>query len=415
MKLFGSKKSPRSAAPEKGRAAPDETKALPQIQNRIKASYVRMKKDKKRAALISIYAAAALLFVVLLVSVGSRIWENLPADRDDLDAEEDIYGKESEDKDSDSPDVVLPLIPSSPEDTDEMAAPRGETDVEQMKNGNYRNFLFAVYDNKGVTVDTVILGRIDIAEEKLDFVSIPRDTLVNVSWDLKRISSIMQNENGDSRRFLNELSSILGFSIDYYAFIEAKTVGEVVDAIGGLYYTVPRDMISQADSISINSGLQWLNGARAQQMLKFCFGENGGGYPDGDLGRIKTVQDFLMEILAMYISGSEGPNVDEVISVLAENADGNIDETLWRSFADILREIDGSNIRFATMPGANVRIRNTTYYQISAVEWTEMVNDYLNPYEEEILLHNLDILMFDPEEKSIMSTCGEIIDYNSFY
>lgn len=416
MKLFGSKKSPRSAAPEKGGAASDETKVLPRIQNRIKASYVRVKTDKKRAALISIYAAAALLFVVLLVSVGSRMWDVVREEADNsVLKEENLYDNEGKNEDSDTPDVVLPLIPSRRDDEDMMSVPHGETEVEQLKNSNYRNFLFAVYDNKGVSVDTVILGRIDLSANKLDLVNIPRDTLVNVSWDLKRISTVMQRENGDIQRFLNELGSILGFSIDYYALIEADTVADIVDAIGGLYYIVPRNMVSVSENVSLSSGLQWLNGARAQMMLKFCFGDNGSGYPDGELGRIKTVQDFIMELLAMYISGSEGPNIDEVIKVLAENSEGNIDEALLRSFADVLYEADGSNIRFATMPGANVRIRNTTYYEISAVEWAEMVNEYLNPYAEEIHLHNLDILMFDPEENSVMSTYGEIIDFNSFY
>ncbi len=416
MKLFGSKKSHRSVDSEKIRAVSEETKVLPRIQNRIKASYVRMKADKKRAALISIYVAAVLLFVVLAVSVGSRMWDVIREEADNsVLKEENHYDNGGKNEDSNTPDVVLPLIPSQRDEEDMLSVPHGETEVEQLKNSNYRNVLFAVYDNKGVMVDTIILGRIDTAANKLDFVNIPRDTLVNVSWDLKRISTVMQRENGDSQRFLNELSSILGFSIDYYALIESDTVADIVDAIGGLYYTVPINMVSVSENVSINSGLQWLNGARAQMMLKFCFGDNGGGYPNGELGRIKTVQDFIMEILAMYISGSEGPHIDEVIKVLAENSEGNIDEAILRSFADILYETDGSNIRFATMPGANVRIRNTTYYEISAVEWAEMINEYLNPYDEEILLHNLDILMFEPEEKSIMSTYGEIIDYNSFY
>ncbi len=416
MKLFGSKKSHRSADSERVRVVSEETKVLPQIQNRIKASYVRMKADKKRAALISIYVAAVLLFVVLLVSVGSRMWDIIREEADNsVLKEENHYDNEGKNEDSDIPDVVLPLIPSQRDDEDMLSVPHGETEVEQLKNSNYRNILFAVYDNKGVMVDTIILGRIDTAANKLDFVNIPRDTLVNVSWDLKRISTVMQRENGDSQRFLNELSSILGFSIDYYALIESDTVADIVNAIGGLYYTVPINMFSVSENVNLSAGLQWLNGAKAQTMLKFCFGDNGGGYPDGELGRIKTVQDFIMELLAMYISGSEGPNIDEVIKVLAENSEGNIDEAILKSFADILYETDGSNIRFATMPGANVRIRNTTYYEISAIEWAEMINEYLNPYDEEILLHNLDILMFEPEEKSIMSTYGEIIDYNSFY
>ncbi|MBE7017432.1 MAG: LytR family transcriptional regulator [Ruminococcaceae bacterium] len=411
MKLFGGKKPRQRSQPENFKAVSDETRVIPKLENRIKASFVRMKMDKKRAAAISIYSAAALLFVVLLASVGSRIVDNAPDKSEEpVFKEENFSDKDSNTENRGTANVVLPLIPSDPEDTGMMAIPHGEMDGEQLKKENYRNFLFCVYDNSGIYVDTIIVGRLDRVEGKLDIVNIPRDALINVSWDLKKISTVMQKENGDYQRFLNELSGILGFTIDYYAFVEAETVGKLVDAVGGLYYTIQRNMVSQAENINITSGLQWVNGAKAQQMLKFR-----SGYSDGELGRIEIVQDFLMEILSMYISGSEGKNLDKVIDTFSEYSEGNIDEEVLRNFAVILNEIDGINIRFATMPGKNVPIRNTTYYEISAVEWAEIINEHLNPYEQEIVLHNLDILMFDASSMTVMSTCGEMIDYDSFY
>ena len=116
----------------------------------------------------------------------------------------------------------------------------------------------------------------------------------------------------------------------------------------------------------------------------------------------------------MYISGSEGPELGKLIKILAEDSEGNINEEALKSFAHILYDMDGSNIRFVTMPGENVKIRSNVYYEIAAVEWAEMINEYLNPYEQEVLLHNLDILMYDDSAKTVMSTCGEMVDYNSF-
>ena len=415
MKLFASKKTPHLGQNEKPKAVSDETKVIPRIENRIKASLAAQKADKKRAALVSICSAVVLLLAVLLVSVGSRIGENSPKTSESPALKESVSSLYPNEEDAEgTADVILPFSPSERDD-EMLSVAQGETDGELVKKDNYRNFLFAVYDSKGTSVDTVFVGRLDTVEAKLDIVNIPRDTLINVSWEIKKISTVMLQEEGNSQRFLNELSSILGFSIDYYAFIEAKTVTKIVDAIGGLYYTVPINMISTAENVNISSGLQWLNGARAQQMLKFRIGDNGSGYAGGEVGRIETVQDFLMEILALYISGSEGPNVEKVIAALTENSEGNIDEDIWRRFAEILRETDGSNIHFATMPGQNVRIKNITYYEIAAVEWTEMVNEYLNPFDGEVVLHNLDILMYDPAADSVMSSCGEMVDMDSFY
>ena len=219
----------------------------------------------------------------------------------------------------------------------------------------------------------------------------------------------MLSESGDVQRFANEISSITGFTFDYYASITPQTVEKIVDAAGGIYYVVPIPMQSGAEGINILAGLQWLNGDKVQHMLKFT-----SGYPTGDIGRLETVHDFLLEFLSMYISGSEGPELSKLIKILAEDSEGNINEEVLREFADILYDMDGSNIRFVTMPGKNVKIRSNVYYEVAAVEWAEMINEYLNPYEQEVLLHNLDILMYDDSAKTVMSTCGEMVDYNSF-
>lgn len=419
MKLFGSKKKNRSSRPAKDNAALDETRVIPAGNSKIKAFLAASKVDKKRAAVVSIWAAAAVLLLILIVSVGSRIGEKSPenSEKPVLKGETDA-AKENRTDDNSSPDVILPLNPSVPEDTEMMAVPYGENEEENIRNADYRNFLFAVYDKKGISVDTVILGRLDTAKGELDIVNIPRDTLVNVSWDLKRLSTVMLNENKDAQRFLNEISSILGFSLDYYAFIEAKTVADLIDAMGGIYYTVPRNMNYDDDAsgahVNISTGLQWLNGTKALQMLKFRIGNNGSGYPNGELGRIETVQDFLLTVFRLFAEKGEVVNETELINIILEESDGNLSEECLRSFCEMLPEMNEENVRFATMPGENVRIKSTVYYEISAVEWAEMVNEYLNPYEKEVVLHNLDILMFDASAETVMSTCGEMIDYNSF-
>ena len=405
MKLFGSRKTP-SRLQEKSRTATDGAGAVPEIKNKITASFLRIKADKKRAAVISSYAAAALILIVLFVTVGSRVWE-----KDDKISDKDTQTSESDTQQKEEvlQDVILPFNPSDSTADEMVAVNQGETEGENKRIESYRNFLLAVYDNKGVYIDTLIIGRLDKDDKKLDLVTVPRDALVNISESTKKISNMMLSESGDVQRFANEISSITGFTFDYYASITPQTVEKIVDAAGGIYYVVPIPMQSSAEGINIFAGLQWLNGDKVQHMLKFT-----SGYPTGDIGRLETVHDFLLEFLSMYISGSEGPELSKLIEILAEDSEGNINEEVLREFADILYDMDGSNIRFVTMPGKNVKIRSNVYYEVAAVEWAEMINEYLNPYEQEILLHNLDILMYDDSAKTVMSTCGEMVDYNSF-
>lgn len=417
MKLFGGSKRRTGSAPESGGAVSDETKVIPLKYNKIKAAVVRSKEDQKRAAKISIWTAAIVLLLILGVSVLSRVWDGKPAP--EAEPSPDIVAEEMKtaDDDSSGPDVILPVIPHEPEEIPGQQEYAQQSPGENAPNPSCRTFLFAVYDNKSVNLDTIIAGRLNREEGTMDIVNIHRDTLVNVDWDVKKIGTVMANEEGDAQRFLNELSCITGISVDYYAFVEAEAVEKIVDEIGGIYYTVPINM-SYGDgnqtSFRINSGIQWLNGANAVQMLKFSMGNNGTGYPNGELGRLETVQDFIMTILAMFISGSDGVSPDGIIEILLRDSESNLTEECLRNFAEQLQNMDGSNIRFGIMPGENVRIRSMVYYEIAPVEWAEMINEYLNPYSQEIVLHNLDILMFDESSRSVMSTCGEMVDYNSF-
>ena len=187
MKLFGSRKSP-SRPQEKSRTATDGAGAVPEIKNKITASFLRIKADKKRAAVISSYAAAALILIVLFVTVGSRVWE-----KDDKISDKDTQTSESDTQQKEEvlQDVILPFNPSDSTADEMVAVNQGETEGENKRIESYRNFLLAVYDNKGVYIDTLIIGRLDKDGKKLDLVTVPRDALVNISESTKKISSMM--------------------------------------------------------------------------------------------------------------------------------------------------------------------------------------------------------------------------------
>ena len=69
--------------------------------------------------------------------------------------------------------------------------------------------------------------------------SIPRDTMVNVPWDIKRINSVYNFYGGDEKgikALYQEISQLVGFVPDYEVVVEWKAVGELVDALGGVSF-----------------------------------------------------------------------------------------------------------------------------------------------------------------------------------
>ena len=51
----------------------------------------------------------------------------------------------------------------------------------------------------GGNTDTMLLASYDVTNQKATVMSIPRDTMVNVSWDIKRINSVYNYYGGGEK------------------------------------------------------------------------------------------------------------------------------------------------------------------------------------------------------------------------
>ena len=153
----------------------------------------------------------------------------------------------------------------------------------------------------GGNTDTMLLASYDVTNQKATVMSIPRDTMVNVSWDIKRINSVYNYYGGGDQgiQYLyKEIAQLVGFEPDYQVVVEWDAVGQIVDAMGGVWFDVPRNMNYddpyQDLHIHQEKGYRLLTGDDAMQVLRYRHDNDMRyGYPDGDLGRIKTQQAFL--------------------------------------------------------------------------------------------------------------------------
>ena len=91
----------------------------------------------------------------------------------------------------------------------------------------------------------MLLASYDVTNQKATVMSIPRDTMVNVSWDIKRINSVYNYYGGGDRGSsisTKEIAQLVGFEPDYQVVVEWDAVGQIVDAMGGVWFDVPRNM-----------------------------------------------------------------------------------------------------------------------------------------------------------------------------
>ncbi len=289
----------------------------------------------------------------------------------------DIAGSESEnsEKAEEVPDEAINIVHSSDREV-----------------GRYYTMLVVGYDAIGANTDTMMVARFDAVEKKLNIVSIPRDTLANVSWPDKKINSIYLATGESIDGLKSGIEDILGFEVDSYAFVDVSAFEKIVDCIGGLYFDVPCDMHYddpiQGLSINIDKGYQWLSGENALKVCRYRW-----SYPMADIDRIGVQQDFLKAAIPQIISLGNALKAPELTNIVLDNLKTDLTFGNIKWYVNQLLSMDTEDISFMMLPANTCcSINGVSYVSITVDDWMEMVNKYFNPFNTKIKPGNCNIL-----------------------
>ena len=302
---------------------------------------------------------------------------------------------------------------------------RPRSDGERKSQDYYTVLILGRDTGGGGNTDTMLLASYDVTNQKATVMSIPRDTMVNVSWDIKRINSVYNYYGGGDRgiQYLyKEIAQLVGFEPDYQVVVEWDAVGQIVDAMGGVWFDVPRNMNYddpyQDLHIHQEKGYRLLTGDDAMQVLRYRHDNDMRyGYPDGDLGRIKTQQAFLTAMVDQLLQIKNVTKINQFIQVFQNNVETDLSfqNILWFAQQAILGGLSMENVEFVTMPNRTASCWSRTYHNYqsyvvpSADELLELVNTKLSPYTEVFTLSDLDIMSVN-SDGSLSSSTGHVED-----
>ena len=277
----------------------------------------------------------------------------------------------------------------------------------------------------GGNTDTMLLASYDVTNQKATVMSIPRDTMVNVPYDIKRINAVYNYGGGGDegiQYLYKEISQLVGFEPDYQVVVEWDAVGEIVDAMGGVWFDVPRNMNYddpyQDLHIHQEKGYRLLSGDDAMQVLRYRHDNDMHyGYPDGDLGRIKTQQAFLSAMVEQLLKLENVTKIRQFIQVFQDNVETDLSfqNILWFAKKAVFGGLSMENVEFVTMPNKNVSAWSRTYqsYQSYVVpiadELLDLVNNQLSPFTKVFTLSDLDIMSVN-SDSSLSSSTGRVED-----
>ncbi|MGI6498927.1 MAG: LCP family protein [Oscillospiraceae bacterium] len=271
---------------------------------------------------------------------------------------------------------------------------------------DFYTFLLCGTDDGNGGTDTIMIAAYDVKNQKMNVMSIPRDTMVNVSWSTKKINSTY-NAGGISR-LAREAGNLIGFPLDFYIKIDLEGFVELIDALDGVDFEVPCNMNyedpTQNLSIHVKKGMQHLNGKDAVGVVRWRKNNDGTGYSSGDIGRIQTQQAFLKAVGKKCLNLGNITKVKEFAEIFSKYVETNLSlgNLIWLGQQGL--GLDLESIHFFTMPGNYAAThQGVSYVTPDARQLVTAVNTYLNPYLAQVTSEDLDVMSITSGGKLVSS------------
>jgi len=282
----------------------------------------------------------------------------------------------------------------------------------------WRDGVFTVLiagEDEGGGTDVIMLVLFDTIRGEVHTLSIPRDTIVNVPWGLKRINSfkylhhLLPYEYDHYIYALRDgVANLVGYQADFWIVLELDGFVELVDAVGGVDFDVPQRMRysdpHQNLFIDLQPGMQRLDGDRAMQLVRFR------NYPTGDIQRMQVQHAFLSALADQLLSARGILAIDDLLRVFRDNVETDLSLRNLAFFAYEFLRMDSSNIHFHSVDAsiANIadRVHGVSYVSLRVEPWVELINNYMNPFTWEIRAEDLEILTRDPVTRQFFTTNG---------
>ena len=171
---------------------------------------------------------------------------------------------------------------------------------------------------------------------------------------------------------LKTVEDTLGINVDKYVLINNDGVKKLVNALGGIPIYIEKDMYYNDYSgglhINLSKGLHVLNGEQVEGYLRFR--KDG----LGDIGRTSRQQWFVKAVLEKLQSPSVIPKIPEVLNIAAANIKTNLSLYEMSHLAATLRNIDMSDVEFATLPGAPSKKGYISYWILDPEKTQEVID-----------------------------------------
>ncbi|ADE56973.1 MULTISPECIES: LCP family protein [Aminobacterium] len=207
--------------------------------------------------------------------------------------------------------------------------------------------------------DTIGLATIDIDDKIVRFMSLPRDTRVQIpghGW--QKLNHAYAYGGTDLLR--QTIINYLGLPINYHVLVNYESFPKIVDMIGGVEINVEKRLYYQDKAgklfINIPKGLRQMNGKTALEYVRFR------NDALGDIGRVQRQQQFIKAVMKKVQSPEMLPKLPDFAKEILNLVNTNMTMTQAVQLTSYLRDINTQNMAFFTLPGKAAYISNVSYW-----------------------------------------------------
>lgn len=231
---------------------------------------------------------------------------------------------------------------------------------------------------KGRT-DAILLATFNKEAGSVKLLSIPRDSRVEIVGRDRLDKINHAHAFGGLDMTVATVENLLDIPIDYFVKLNFDSFIEIIESLGGVEVEVPftfteMDIDDRHDAITINEGMQILNGQEALAYARMRHKD-----PRGDIGRGERQQQILAAIIKKSASFSTITKFDEILESVKRNLATNL------SFGNILSlhsyRSGLNNIETINFEGGNAMIDGVYYYELEA-ESVKQVSSTLREHLE---------------------------------
>jgi len=233
--------------------------------------------------------------------------------------------------------------------------------------------------------DTIMLAVIDFTENKVDLLSIPRDSYVKIPGrkERGRVNAAFVYGGGFKgdgfATTIQTVSDLLGgIPINYYVAIDMNVFIKIIDSLGGIYY----DVDVPVPNAGLEPGYQKLDG---KQALAYARHRKTAG---GDIDRVDRQQRLVIDILNQLKSTNALTKLPDIFNSIKDEIWTNLNIRQVAALALFAARLDMSNLNRHMLPGTYLDMDNISYWGIDQEKKNQLINE----------LFGLNITTYDKED-----------------